>query len=42
VLYCHKKKSKHGIQLPKHEREIIEKRLKDALIDGMGRPRGPT
>lgn len=33
VLYCHKKKSKRGIGLPKHEEDLIVRRLKDAMID---------
>lgn len=33
VLYCHKKKSKRGISLPKHEEDLIRKRFKDAMID---------
>lgn len=32
-LYCHKKKSKRGISLAKHEEDLIVQRFKDALID---------
>jgi phage-related protein len=31
VLYCHKKKSKHGGEIPKHEEDLIAQRYKDAL-----------
>lgn len=31
VLYCHKKKSKQGSGIPKHEEDLIVKRYKDAL-----------
>lgn len=31
VLYCHKKKSKQGSAIPKHEEDLIVKRYKDAL-----------
>lgn len=31
VLYCHKKKSKHGGEIPKHEEDLIVKRYRDAL-----------
>jgi phage-related protein len=33
VLYCHKKKSKRGAGIPKHEEDLIARRLKDALMD---------
>jgi phage-related protein len=33
ALYCHKKKSKRGIGIPKHERELLVRRLKEALAD---------
>lgn len=33
VLYCHKKKSKRGIGIPKHEQDLILQRFKDAMID---------
>jgi phage-related protein len=33
VLYCHKKKSKQGSQIPKHEEDLIFKRYRDALRD---------
>lgn len=31
ALYCHKKKSKHGSAIPKHEEDLIVKRYRDAL-----------
>jgi phage-related protein len=31
VLYCHKKKSKHGSEIPKHEEDLIAKRYRDAV-----------
>jgi phage-related protein len=31
VLYCHKKKSRRGSEIPKHEEDLIAKRYKDAL-----------
>lgn len=31
VLYCHKKKSKRGIGIPKHEEELILRRFKEAM-----------
>lgn len=33
VLYCHKKKSRHGSEIPKHEEDLIAKRYKDAVRD---------
>lgn len=33
VLYCHKKKSKRGSEIPKHEEDLIAKRYKDAVRD---------
>jgi phage-related protein len=33
VLYCHKKKSKQGSAIPKHEEDLIAKRYKDAIRD---------
>ncbi|HST63227.1 MAG TPA: type II toxin-antitoxin system RelE/ParE family toxin [Longimicrobium sp.] len=33
VLYCHKKKSKQGSEIPKHEEDVIAKRYKDAVRD---------
>jgi phage-related protein len=33
VLFCHKKKSKQGGKIPKHEEDLIVQRLKDALSD---------
>ncbi|HEX6371718.1 MAG TPA: type II toxin-antitoxin system RelE/ParE family toxin [Longimicrobium sp.] len=33
VLYCHKKKSRHGSAIPKHEEDLIAKRCRDALRD---------
>lgn len=30
VLYCHKKKSKRGIGIPKREEDLILQRFKDA------------
>jgi phage-related protein len=31
VLYCHKKKSKHGSEIPRHEEDLIVKRYRNAL-----------
>ena len=31
VLYCHKKKSKQGSEIPKYEEDLIAKRYKDAV-----------
>ncbi len=31
VLFCHKKKAKHGIGIPKHEEDLIVQRYRDAL-----------
>lgn len=33
VLYCHKKKSRQGSEIPRHEEDLIAKRYKDALRD---------
>jgi phage-related protein len=33
ILYCHKKKSKHGIGIPKHEMDIIHQRFKAAMFE---------
>lgn len=33
VLYCHKKKSKQGSEIPKHEEDLIAKRYRDAVRD---------
>jgi len=33
VLYCHKKKSTHGIGIPAHQEDLIVRRLRDALLD---------
>jgi len=33
VLFCHKKKSKHGSGIPEHERELIVRRYRDSLRD---------
>ncbi|HET7276318.1 MAG TPA: type II toxin-antitoxin system RelE/ParE family toxin [Longimicrobiaceae bacterium] len=32
ILYCHKKKSKRGISIPKHEEDVIIRRFKDSMI----------
>lgn len=31
VLYCHKKKSRQGSEIPRHEEHVIAKRYRDAL-----------
>jgi phage-related protein len=31
VLYCHKKKAKQGIGIPKHEEDLIVQRYREAL-----------
>lgn len=31
VLYCHKKKSRQGSAIPKHEEDLIARRYRDAL-----------
>lgn len=31
VLYCHKKKSKHGSEIPKHEEDLIVGRYRGAV-----------
>jgi phage-related protein len=31
VLYCHKKKSKHGSAIPKYQEDVIARRYSDAL-----------
>lgn len=31
VLYCHKKKSRQGSEIPKHEEDLLARRYKDAL-----------
>ena len=36
VLHCFQKKSKHGIETPKQEIELIKKRLKEAEIMDQG------
>jgi phage-related protein len=33
VLYCHKKKSKRGSSIPKHEKDLIAIRYGDSLLD---------
>jgi phage-related protein len=33
VLFCHKKKSKRGVAIPKHEEDLILQRFKGSLID---------
>jgi phage-related protein len=33
VLYCHKKNSRQGSEIPKHEEDLIAKRYKDAVRD---------
>ncbi len=40
VLYCHKKKSKHGIGIPAHQEDLIVRRLRDALLDCEDNKRG--
>jgi phage-related protein len=41
VLYCHKKKSKQGSEIPKHEDDLIVKRYRDALRECEPRSKGP-
>lgn len=33
VLYCHKKKSKQGGEIPRHEEDLIARRYRDAVRD---------
>lgn len=33
VLYCHKKKSKRGSEIPKHEKDLILERYRTAMAD---------
>lgn len=36
VLHCFQKKSKHGIETPKHDIDLIKDRLKIAVADAQG------
>ncbi|MFC1661238.1 type II toxin-antitoxin system RelE/ParE family toxin [Gemmatimonadota bacterium] len=40
VLFCHKKKSKHGRVVRKHERALILRRLRESMADCLGRQGG--
>ncbi len=33
VLFCHKKKSKRGASIPKHEADLILRRLRDCMAE---------
>lgn len=36
VLHCFQKKSKQGIQTPKHDMDVVRERLRAALAHGKG------